>query len=311
MHPDGRQAASWNAKQRAGLAVGIGLCLLMGLFPPLAEEHWSRKGYGLEVNNDRLLDSRFIGYGFQFGRESKPLGHDQTLEHNIVWWLLLGQWILVTAVTAVAVRLLRRRDVDDVTKLKGQLERLATEALRGSAGQSMVESVTVSPRAMPGVDGTQDRVVTYYSLLLSISGVCVIGAGVALIVQEFGHIFFIFVLCTYGLVSGSIGFFLVALGWAVYRKGRIAYHASWLTSSLLFPLTTGIVFYFFPGNSPSKFLKMLLHPNPPWTPMLLPAEKYGIPLLLVCSANLLVTLILAIPCRRALEARNRLPSTRL
>jgi hypothetical protein len=91
----------------------------MGLFPPLAEEHWRHSGI---LSSGTKLDSRFIGYGFLFGDPS-PNREVYTVEYHIDWSVLLAQWLVVAVMTWAAMRFLRsgRAPAETVLESVGRL----------------------------------------------------------------------------------------------------------------------------------------------------------------------------------------------
>jgi hypothetical protein len=119
----GKENPVRNEKKRAIALATIcaGLYLLVGLFPPLSEEHWLNgafPGFAGPGNRSEMLDSRFFGYGFLFNRKgtvSQRLASDgrrETVEVNINWPIWFCEWIGVTAATLVLVRLrLKKRTV--------------------------------------------------------------------------------------------------------------------------------------------------------------------------------------------------------
>ncbi len=110
----GQAGKNWNGKQKTAYAIGLVLFILMGFFPPLEQARWHRgtwPGFPGPANQTRQLDSHFLGYDFVFSREVQTIYEGEVfVEYNIVWAILLGQWIGVLLLLWSAIQLLRTQE---------------------------------------------------------------------------------------------------------------------------------------------------------------------------------------------------------
>jgi hypothetical protein len=111
---DHQPSAPWDYKQWSAYTLGLTAVLLMGLFPPFAEERWERPPFGMFSPGPgaKKLDSRFVGYGYLFAEcydRTVSEGPSAMVEYHIVWPVLLGQWLVVAVATLLTVQRLGRR----------------------------------------------------------------------------------------------------------------------------------------------------------------------------------------------------------